>query len=62
MRRTTLRCDWVVELVTEYLEGALPPALRKRLERHVRACRGCTAFLAQMRSTIRLTALLRASH
>jgi hypothetical protein len=39
------------QLVTEYLEGAMPPAEAKALERHLTACPGCTEYLEQMRST-----------
>jgi anti-sigma factor RsiW len=59
VRRTGLRCSWVVEMVTDYLEAALTPALRTRLERHLATCEGCAAYLAQMRSTIHLSVLLR---
>jgi anti-sigma factor RsiW len=43
-------CIDEVELVTEYLEGALPDAERRRLEAHLETCPGCTEYLAQMRS------------
>jgi anti-sigma factor RsiW len=33
------------ELVTEYLEGTLPPAERERFELHLSACDGCTNYL-----------------
>ena len=49
----SLSCHEVVELVTAYLEGALSRRDRKRFERHIAACEGCTAYLAQMRVTIR---------
>jgi anti-sigma factor RsiW len=49
----SLICREVVELVTAYLEGALSRRDRKRFERHIAACDGCTAYLAQMRVTIR---------
>jgi anti-sigma factor RsiW len=45
-------CDELVELTTEYLEGALPPAECERLERHLRECDGCEAHLAQLRAAI----------
>jgi anti-sigma factor RsiW len=60
MRQNGVRCSWIVEVVTDYLEGVLQPAPRRRVERHVGTCQGCAAYLAQMRSTVRLTALLRA--
>ena len=50
-----LACQELVELVTAYLDGALPPAERERFERHIRYCRGCRRYLAQMRETIRQT-------
>lgn len=49
-----MTCKELVELVTEYLEGALPPDERERFEAHLAACQGCTNYLAQMRQTIKL--------
>jgi anti-sigma factor RsiW len=43
-------CIDEVELVTDYLEGALPQAEAQRLERHLETCPGCTEFLEQMRT------------
>jgi anti-sigma factor RsiW len=59
-RRDGLVCQQVVELVTEYLEGALPRSDRKRFEYHLRHCPNCTNYLEQMRLTIRATGTLRA--
>ena len=53
-RQPELVCQQVVELVTDYLEGALPGADRQRFERHLAGCPHCTEYLAQMRETIRL--------
>ncbi len=50
-----LTCREIVQLVTDYLEGALPPAEREAFERHLDACDGCRAYLEQMRETVRLT-------
>jgi anti-sigma factor RsiW len=50
-----MRCDDFVELVTEYLDGAVPDDERARIERHLRGCDGCTRVLAQWREVIRLT-------
>jgi anti-sigma factor RsiW len=47
-----LTCRELVEIITEYLEGAMPPAERIRFEDHVKGCTGCTRYLAQMRVTI----------
>lgn len=54
MSTPELACQEFVELVTEYLEGTLPPAERVRFEQHLALCDGCTTFLEQMRQTIRL--------
>lgn len=53
-----LSCRELVELVTAYLEGALPAGARKRFEAHVAECDGCTTYLEQMRTTIRLSGAL----
>jgi anti-sigma factor RsiW len=55
---TTLTCKELVELVTDYVEGALAPDEARRFERHVDGCPGCLAYLAQLRETIRLTGTL----
>jgi anti-sigma factor RsiW len=52
--RRDLVCQQVVELVTDYLEGALSGPARRRFERHLAGCPHCTEYLAQMRETIRL--------
>jgi anti-sigma factor RsiW len=43
-------CIEVVEIMTDYLEGALPAAQALRLERHLDTCPGCTEYLEQMRT------------
>jgi anti-sigma factor RsiW len=50
-----LSCQELVELVTDYLEGALPAELHRRFDEHIAHCSGCQAHLAQMRATIRAT-------
>jgi anti-sigma factor RsiW len=42
----------MVELVTDYLEGALSPEDRDRFEAHIAACEHCTEYLEQMRMTL----------
>jgi anti-sigma factor RsiW len=54
-RQPELVCQQMVELVTDYLEGALPDPDRQRFERHLAGCPHCTEYLAQMRATIELT-------
>jgi anti-sigma factor RsiW len=55
-----LSCQELVELVTDYLEGALPSELHERFERHIAHCAGCQTYLEQMRRTIRVTGELTA--
>ena len=57
-RPRDLACQQVVEMVTDYLEGALSAADRRRLEHHLAGCPHCTEYLAQMRETIRLAGRL----
>jgi anti-sigma factor RsiW len=45
-------CRELVELVTGYLEGALPPVNRSAVGEHLRACDGCAAYVDQLRATI----------
>ena len=54
----TLTCQELVELVTSYLEGTLPADARARFEEHIAVCDGCTNYLEQIRTTIRLTGML----
>jgi anti-sigma factor RsiW len=53
--RRDLVCQQAVELVTDYLEGALSRADRRRFESHLAGCPHCTEYLAQMRKTIELS-------
>ena len=55
-RNRGLACAEIVELVTDYLEGALPPDARARVEEHLAGCDGCTEYLAQI---VQTSALLR---
>jgi anti-sigma factor RsiW len=54
-RPPDLACVEFVELVTEYLEGTMPAADRRRVEAHLEACDGCDRYLEQIRTTIALT-------
>jgi anti-sigma factor RsiW len=53
-----LSCQEFVELVTDYLEGALSPEDAARFEGHIGRCTGCAAYLEQIRETIELTGRL----
>jgi anti-sigma factor RsiW len=46
-------CRELVELVTPYLEDALPPDERALVDQHLGNCDGCDAYVQQMRLTIR---------
>ena len=47
-----LSCQEVVELVTDYFEGALPAETASLFEQHINFCDGCEWYLDQMRSTV----------
>jgi len=49
-----MNCRQVVELMTDYLEGALSAIERARFEQHIAGCDGCTAYLAQLRMARRI--------
>ena len=52
LRAPRLTCREVVELLSDYLDGALGPAERARVDAHLETCPECTAYLAQLRTTI----------
>ncbi|MGZ6124090.1 MAG: anti-sigma factor family protein [Myxococcales bacterium] len=45
-------CQQIVELVTDYLEGRMPPDERTEFEQHLVYCGGCRTYLQQIRQTI----------
>jgi anti-sigma factor RsiW len=51
-----ISCREVVEIVTDYLDGALTPADLARLETHLTACEPCRVYIEQIRTTRRLAA------
>jgi anti-sigma factor RsiW len=56
-----LRCVEVADAVTAYLEGAVDDAQRRRIERHLSWCPGCTAAIDQFRTVIDLSGRLTAA-
>ena len=44
-----------MELVTDYLEGAMPAEDVARFEAHLAACPGCETYLEQVRTTVAVT-------
>lgn len=58
-KKPGLVCREVVELVTRYLEGAMPADERARFEAHIGVCPNCALYLEQFRQTIAATGHLR---
>ncbi len=46
------KCAELLSLLSDYLDGSLDPALVARLERHLKHCPPCQAFLASLRRTV----------
>jgi anti-sigma factor RsiW len=53
-----LACQELVELVTEYLEGALSPDRHREVHDHLLECADCLRYLGQVQLTSRLLAQL----
>jgi anti-sigma factor RsiW len=47
-----IACRELVEIVTDYLEGALDPATMAAVDRHLAQCPHCVLYVDQMRETI----------
>ena len=45
-------CQELVELITDYLDGVLPPVWRAGLQDHLSVCDGCSEYTRQLRFTI----------
>jgi anti-sigma factor RsiW len=48
-------CQELVEVITEYLDGALADTDRARFEAHLEECDACQDYVAQFRATIAVT-------
>lgn len=53
-----MTCKELVELVTAYLDGALPADVRSQVDEHLAGCDGCQNVLAQWRTIIDLAGQL----
>lgn len=53
MSDESLRCRFIVQLLTDYLEDALSSPVHNRVAEHLAECDACSAFLDQMRAIIR---------
>jgi anti-sigma factor RsiW len=49
-----LVCRRVVEITTDYMEGALPAEERARFEQHLLVCAGCVGYVEQARAAVRV--------
>ena len=47
-----ITCQEVVELVTDYLDRALPADQTSLFEQHLNFCDGCVVYVEQMRATV----------
>jgi anti-sigma factor RsiW len=54
-----MNCNELVELVTDYLEGRLPAADRRRFEAHLAECESCVTYVEQIRASIAVVGTLR---
>ncbi len=52
-----ISCREVVELVTDYLDGALSGADTERMEQHLKLCPPCVEYVDQIRATAQLAAV-----
>jgi anti-sigma factor RsiW len=57
-RKRGLTCQELVELVTDYVDGALSRRDRARFDAHIAACGNCSEYVEQFRETIRVTGTL----
>jgi len=53
-----LSCQELVELITDYVEGALDVSTARAFEEHLAGCPDCTRYLRQFEETIRMTGTL----
>ena len=51
-----LTCQELVELITDYLEGALDAGQHAAVARHLSECDGCLRYASQLQQTVRLLA------
>ncbi len=48
-----MRCDELVGLVTDYLEGTISKPDRQRFERHIHECEWCDRYVKQTRAVVK---------
>lgn len=52
-------CQELVEVITDYLEDALPDRDRIRFEEHLSVCAKCREYVAQFQRTIEAVGIVR---
>lgn len=52
MPQPAVRCAELVELVTDWMEGALPDDARLQVEEHLAICPHCTDYVRQLRLSV----------
>jgi anti-sigma factor RsiW len=55
-----LSCQEIVEVITDYLEGAMDADLHTAFEAHLSGCPHCTHYLEQVRAMIRVSGTVEA--
>ena len=58
MSEQALTCHEVIELLSNYIDGALPDDERRRVDEHLALCDGCATYLDQLRESIRLSGMV----
>ncbi len=53
-------CRQIFAALSEYLDGELPATNCRELERHLKGCKPCLAFLASLKTTVQACRNLRA--
>jgi anti-sigma factor RsiW len=53
-----IACRDLLELISGFLDDALPADTRQAVATHLEACDGCTMVLDEFRSTIEMTGML----
>lgn len=59
MNTHDITCRELVEVVTDFLEGAMPADERDVVERHLAMCTWCQTYLDQMQHTLTVVGRLR---
>lgn len=50
--RSKIRCQEIVDLLADYIDGSLPVETAKSLEAHLEGCSPCIAFVNTYRGTV----------